>query len=411
MSTPAPMRIGYLVNQYPGISHSFIRREIEALERRGCTALRYSIRAARDEIIAPEDKAERAKTRIILNRGGPALILDAMRLGVLRPGPAMSALAVALRLARRSETGLARHFIYWIEAATLAAWLRADGAQHLHAHFGTNSATVALLAARMSGLSFSFTVHGPEEFDKQGPIHLADKIKAATFVAAVSDFGVSQLRRLCPPDDWSKIIRVRCGVEPAFYANREPTHGASDRFVCVARLSAQKGLSTLLEAAAILKRRDAPFSIRIIGDGELREMLAASARRLNVADCVEFAGWKTPAEIAGELETARAFVLPSYAEGLPVSIMEAFFLEKPVISTSVAGIPELVVHGENGWLAPASNAEALADAMSAALNASADQLRAMGAAGKRRALARHDIDREAARLAEAFSAAIAQRRL
>lgn len=396
------MRIAYLVNQYPSISHSFIRREIEALERQGVDVARFTIRASPVGAIAEEDRREAEKTRRIIG-AGPVAIARAIGASLLaRPFASIAASIEALRLGLGSDVGIVRHVFYAAEALVLAAWTRGAGVDHIHAHFGTNSATVAMLAARINGGAFSMTVHGPEEFDRPGAIALAKKIKAASFVAAVSSFGMSQLRRLVAPVFWDRIRVIPCGIEKAFHAGESPPP-VSPRFVCVGRLCEQKGQLTLIEAAALLKRRGARFSLALIGDGAMRADIEAAIARLGVAGEVSLLGWKTPAEVRREIEAARCFVLPSYAEGLPVSIMEAMVLGRPVISTYVAGIPELVIPGENGWLAPAGDANALADAMAAAVAAGPQTLAEMGCAARTRALVRHDIDEIAAVLKATFA--------
>lgn len=399
------MRVAYLVNQYPGISHTFVRREIEALERAGVEIVRYAIRPAKDAVIAPEDAAESAKTRHILLEPKMRLAAAAFAGAAANPVATVAALADAVRLGVRSDAGLVRHGIYFGEALALANWMRRAGLDHIHAHFGTNSATVAMLAARLCGARFSMTVHGPEEFDKPGLIGLPQKIARATFVAGVSSFGVSQLRRHAQPGDWSKIKRVRCGVDRAFHEGPQKPASAAPRFVSVARLSPQKGQGTLIEAAAILKRGGLDFEIRILGDGEMRRDIEAMIAREGLARHVVLAGWKTPAEIRDEIENAKVFILPSYAEGLPVSIMEAFFLSRPAISTYVAGIPELVRPGENGWLTPAGDAEALAQAMREAIDASPERIALMGARAREAAIAMHDADAVANDLKACFAAA------
>lgn len=399
------MDVAYLVNQYPGISHTFVRREIQALERAGTKVTRFALRPSRQPVIADEDKTEAALTRYVVT--GAKTSLAAALLGSLAraPGRSLAALRRGFAIGWRSEAGIRRHLIYWAEAMVVAAWLRGAGIRHIHAHFGTNSATVAMLAASIAGAGFSFTVHGPEEFDKPGLIALARKIEAARFVCAVSSYGASQLRRLVAPELWDRIKIVRCGVEKSFCGADAPAPPAASDFVSVGRLSEQKGQMTLIEAAALLKAGGRDFTITLIGDGELRSALEGAAARLDVRDRIIFAGWKTPAEVRAAIEAARAFVLPSYAEGLPVSIMEAFCLGRPVISTFVAGIPELVAPGENGWLVPAGDAEALAASMAAALDAPTETILAMGRAGRRCVARRHDIDTIALQLNDLFAAA------
>ena len=398
------MEIAYLVNQYPGISHSFIRREIAALERLGVTVFRYSIRRAKYGVIADEDIAEAEKTRYILGDDLFERAFAALGSLMRRPGGAVRAGIEALKTGWKSEAGLARHIVYFAEALVLAAWLRENGGPHLHAHFGTNSATVAMLASIVNDGSYSFTIHGPEEFDKPAAISLARKVEKSSFCVAVSNFGVSQIRRITKPAQWRKIKLVRCGIERAFF-DGAAIAPAGKSFVCVGRLCEQKGQLTLIDAAARLKAEGYDFSIVFVGDGDMRKDVEDAIAANDLHEYVEIAGWKTPKEVRAAIEDARIFVLPSYAEGLPVSIMEAFCLERPVISTYVAGIPELVKPGENGWLAPAGDAQSLAEIMGAALDASEEALHAMGRAGKELTLERHDIDKEAAVMKSLFQAA------
>ncbi|MFQ5563060.1 MAG: glycosyltransferase [Parvularculaceae bacterium] len=400
------MKIAYFVNQYPGISHSFIRREIQALERAGVTVRRFAVRPSRDGVIADEDIEEARQTRCILTSNKGAFFIDALVTLVAAPARSMRAFVRALKFGGRSEAGLFRHLIYFVEALVLARWMRRKGLRHVHAHFGTNSATVALLAGEMAGATFSMTVHGPEEFDKPALISLTEKIERSAFTAAVSSYGASQLMRLVDPLYWDRIKIVRCGIEKTFFQGSETPSPRGRRFVSVGRLSPQKGQMVLVEAVSRLQQDGADVQVVIIGDGPMREALEESARAFGVDGDIHFAGWRTPAEVRAEIEAARIFVLPSFAEGLPVSIMEAFVLERPVISTYVAGIPELVRPGENGWLAPAGDAEALANAMRAALAASDEEIAAMGRAGKERAAAMHDIDIEAAKLKAHFATAL-----
>ncbi|NWG92337.1 MAG: glycosyltransferase, partial [Parvularculaceae bacterium] len=341
--------------------------------------------------------------------GAPALARAAAGSLLARPADALAAIAAALRLGAKSDAGRLRHGFYAVEALVLASWMRQEKLVHVHAHFGTNSATVAMLAARVNGATFSMTVHGPEEFDKPAQIALAEKIRRSAFAAAVSSFGASQLRRLVAPEYWDRIRIVPCGVEKAFYEGLTPPPPAAPRFVCVGRLCEQKGQLTLIDAAAEVKKRGTEFELRLVGDGDMRGDIEAAIDRHGLGDRVKLIGWKTQSEVRKEIEKARALVLPSYAEGLPVSIMEAMVLGRPVISTYVAGIPELVVHGENGWLAPAGDAIALADAMSAAIALPEGRIAEMGRAAKARALARHDIDVVASTLKQLFAEVIAGR--
>ncbi len=397
------MKIAYLVNQYPFLSHSFVRREIRGLEARGAvTVARYSMRDMRGASVDPDDAAEAAQTHALLGQGASRLLTDALRVALRRPVRVARSAVLAGRLGLRSDRGLVRHAAYLAEACSLARDLEARGITHVHAHFGTNSATVAMLASRITGGTWSFTAHGPEEFDKPLSIGLAEKIADAAFVVGVSSFGRSQLYRHAAVDSWEKIHVVHCGVDASYLATPPSPVPDCRRLVCVGRLCEQKGQLLLVEAAARLRAEGVELELLLVGDGELRAPIEALIARHGLGDTVRITGWRGGAEVRAAVEGARAFVLPSFAEGLPVVIMEALALGRPVISTYVAGIPELVVPGECGWLVPAGSVDALAEAMRQALATPADELSAMGRRGRHRVATEHDAAREAGDLAVLF---------
>lgn len=402
----AVLKIAYLVNQYPKVSHSFIRREILALERQGLNVLRIAVRGWGDVLVDEDDQAERVQTRYVLKEGPLPLLGEGVKRAFCTPLRFSSALALAFRMGWRAERSLPLHLIYLAEACRILSWLEREGVQHLHAHFGTNSAEVAMLVHALGGPGYSFTVHGPEEFDKPAFIGLGEKIRRARFVVAISSFGASQLRRWVGHESWPKIRVVHCGLESSFYADAPVSLSSAPRLVCVGRLCEQKGQLLLLEAAARLHAAGQVFELVLAGDGEMRPQIEALIEQHSLSGIVRITGWISSAQVRDELLAARAMVLPSFAEGLPVVIMEAMALRRPVLSTYVAGIPELVVPGETGWLVPAGDVEALALAMRAALEAEDEHIHAMGEAGYARVVQRHSIDTEAAKLAAFFAKAV-----
>ncbi|WP_159713242.1 glycosyltransferase family 4 protein [Sphingomonas sp. AX6] len=396
----ATVRIAYLTNLYPAISHSFIRTEIEALERAGCEVSRFSVRRS-TSLSDDSDHAEAARTDILLDI--PKLVSVLIRQIIAHPVRTTTTFRAAIRQTCRSgfsRANLLRAGGYLAEAVTLADAMRRAGLRHVHAHFGTNSASVTRLAARLSGVSYSFTVHGPDEFDAPSDLDLGGKIADAAFTVAVSSFGRSQLMRWSDPAHWNRIAVVPCSVAPRFLA-AEPRAADTRRLVCVARLSAQKGLPLLIEAVGKLHDLP-PFRIEIIGDGDQRPAIEARIADLGIGDRVRLLGWCSPERVLEEVATACAFVLPSFAEGLPVGIMEALALGRPVIATAIAGIPELV-DAQTGWLIPAGCVNALSDAIRAALDAPLEVLASMGAVGQIRVRDRHDPDASAAILADLFA--------
>jgi glycosyltransferase involved in cell wall biosynthesis len=393
------MKITYLVNQYPKVSHSFIRREILALERQGYDVQRLAMRGWADELRDTEDLHERALTRYVLQDGAVAIGMDVLRMVIQRPARFCRALAVAFKIGLRSDRPLPLHLIYLAEACRIVPWMQAHGAHHLHAHFGTNSTEVAMLASMLGGPAYSFTVHGPEEFDKPEFLWLKEKIRRSAFVIAVSSFGRSQLFRWAAYGDWAKVQVVHCGIDPGFHDVPAQPVPFAPRLVCVGRLCEQKGQLLLVRAVQALVAKNIPVQLVLAGDGELRDVLETLIDECRLRDHITITGWIDGDQVRAEILTARALVLPSFAEGLPVVIMEAMALRRPVLSTMIAGIPELVTPGETGWLFPAGDMATLISALEACLAASPEQLHAMGEAGHRRVLERHAVDIEAAKLA------------
>ena len=398
------MRIAYFINQYPKVSHSFIRREILALERQGIEVQRIALRGWDGELQDSDDIAERSKTRYVLEDGVKGLLKPLLEVLRAQPRRFFSALWLALRMGRRADRSWPYHLIYLAEACRVVQWLQAFGAKHVHAHFGTNSTEVVMLANALGGPPYSFTVHGPEEFDKPQFLHIDEKVRRAAFVAAVSSYGRSQLYRWVAHAHWNKVKVVHCGLEAAFHAGPPVPVPAVPRLVCVGRLCEQKGQLLLLEAAQKLAAQGTAFELVLAGDGEMRAEIETLIVRHGLQGQVRITGWISSGQVREELLAARALVLPSFAEGLPVVIMEAMALRRPVLTTYVAGIPELVRPGENGWLFPAGAVQELAAAMADCLGQPDEVLQRMGDAAHQRVLERHDIDTEVAKLASYFRA-------
>ncbi|MFT3927966.1 MAG: glycosyltransferase [Myxococcales bacterium] len=397
------MRVAYLVNQYPSISHTFVRREIEGLEELGVGVARYSMRPTPLEALPdPADRRERELTAALLAPGGNALMLSVARVAASRPAAFARAQALSMAVGKRSDRGLLRNLAYLAEACALLEAFERDPVDHLHAHFGTNPAAVAMLTRVLGGPSYSFTAHGPEEFDKPDLLSLREKINHASFVVGVSSFGRSQLYRYCDAHQWDKIHVVRCGVDASYVARRPTALPERPRFVSVGRLCEQKGQLLLVEAAARLLQRGRKLELVLVGDGPMRKEVEALIAREGIEAHVRITGWASGETVQREIEEARVFVLPSFAEGLPVVLMEALGRGRPVISTYVAGIPELVRDNECGFLVPAGSVEHVAGAMERALDTDTKTLSAMGQVGYRRVREMHDAQDNARALLALF---------
>jgi len=396
------MRVCYFVSEYPAVSHTFIRREIVELERNNITVLRVSLRRGDRELVDPADLSERDRTSYILD-GHITKFVSAFAIALMRrPSALAKASLAAIKMTRRSSRPAILHLAYLAEALVLAQWVLENDARHIHAHFGTNGAEVAMICHILTGVPYSFTIHGPDEFDRPEYLGLPAKVKHAAFVCVVSSFTGSQICRWIPPQEWPKIKLVRCGLDADFLTKPPSRIVSKTQLVTVGRLSAQKGQLILLNALAILEREGVQFEMVIVGDGPLRPQLERSIRELGLENKVELRGWQSNSQVRALMRGARALVLPSLAEGLPVVLMEALALGRPVITTYVAGIPELVTDQTCGWLVPAGSVERLAAAIKQCLNAPDAHILAMGVAGRKRVLEQHDIAKECQKLASFF---------
>lgn len=378
------MKIAYLVNQYPSASHTFIRSEIEGLESLEVQVERITVVESRTSIVDDRDHVERGRLRLKLKRSLPVLLFHVARTCVRSPARFFRALSCAWRMGRRSPSGRLNNLGYLAEACVLFDWTRRNAVEHVHAHFGTNSTAIALLCRLLGGPTYSFTVHGTETFDAPGFLSLDEKLRDAEFVATVSWHGQALMMRWTPVDLWNKIRIVRCFPDPLLFGEDSSLPAQERKLACIGRLAAEKGIFTLIEAAGLLAREGLDFEITVIGDGPLRGQAVARAREIGVESRFRFVGWGSNGDVKQAILSSRALVHPSYAEGLPVALMEALALGRPVIATYVGGVPELVRPGIEGWVVPAGSETHLADAMRSALTADPFELARLGRNGRRR---------------------------
>ncbi len=396
------MKIAYLINQYPKVSHTFIRREILALERQGFEVQRISLRGWDEWCPDEEDRLEQTKTQYVLKNGFKALLLPTLRVFFSAPKKFFAGAHLAFKMGRKSDRTLLYHLFYFAEACQILCWVRIYSASRIHAHFGTNSADVAMFVGALGGPPYSFTVHGPEEFLK--PMGLEEKVQRSNFVVTISSFCRSQMYLMSHYADWHKINVVHCGLERTFYETALIDFASAPRFVCVGRLCEWKGQLFLIEAVLRLTQMQIPVELVLVGDGPMRPEIEKLITKYALSDRIRITGWISSNDVRNEIIAARALVMPSFAEGLPVAIMEAMALRRPVLTTFIAGIPELVRHHENGWLFAAGSMDELTDAMLDCLRTPIDELKRMGDAGYHRVIKRHSSDTEAKKLAALFLA-------
>lgn len=381
------MKIGYLMNTYPLISTTFIRREIHAHEAAGFEVQRFAIRKWNQSVVDPLDQKEMDFTTYLLDRGLARLTMGALWECATNLSGFSRALVTTLSLARRKGgTGL-RNFAYLLEAVYFKQRACNMGIDHVHAHFSTNSTAVALLSRRMGGPAYSFTAHGPDEFDDTEANGLPVKVHYAAFVAAITHYAKGVVSAATDSQYDDKIHIVRCGIDLNEF-NVLPIFNNS-RILCVGRLCPAKAQSLLVDAIAPLIADHPELELVFIGDGEDRAQIESRIGELGLQKHVTLAGWGTGAQVQAAIAQARIFALPSYAEGLPIVLMECLAVGRPVISSRITGIPELVTE-DCGWLVPPGSITDLTQAIAAALTATPETLTTMGLAGRQRVAQMHD---------------------
>ncbi len=397
--------IAYLTGEYPRATDTFIQREVAALRAQGVTVLTCSIRKTGPEhLVGDEQKAEAATTFYVLKaaRNIGHLLGCHLRAMARGPGRYFSALGLAFRTRASGAKALLYQLFYFLEAVVLADHMRRNNVCHLHNHIAKASCTVAMLASRVSGIPFSFTLHGPDIFFEPMRWRLDRKISEAKFVACISHFCRSQAMAFSDERDWTKLHIVHCGIDPLRYQGKT-TARSGNQLLFVGRLAGVKGVPLLLGALPELAGDFPDLRLVLIGDGPDRAELEHRAERLGISEMVTFAGYKSQTEVAKALMESDALVLPSFAEGVPVVLMEAMAAGLPVISTRIAGIPELVEDGVSGLLTPPGDGLSLSSALRQILT-DANLRNDMGLAGHAKVVREFDIGKESEWLLEILSA-------
>jgi colanic acid/amylovoran biosynthesis glycosyltransferase len=383
----AVQRLCYFTNVYPAPSHTTMRREIEALSSLGMVVVRVAARRFAGPLIEASDHEEARRTAYTTAsvwRAGAELLRTAAH----RPGRFIQALWTALRVGRSSRRGISTYLMYLGEASVLLRLSR--GCDHIHANFG-NAIGIAALCRQLGGPPVSLRIHGPEEYEAFSSVEWDWKVRQASFVAPISAYGVRRLQAILAPRHHAKVALLRCGVDGLGASQPLVALPPQPRLVCIARLEERKGHRVLLQALRRLHDGGVLATLTLVGDGRLRRELEHTVQQLGLMASVRFIGWADGAVVARELAHARLAVLPSFAEGLPIVLMEAFAHGRTVVATRVAGIPELVRHGETGWLVAPGDVEGLALALAEAIESSDDCLAAMARAGRERVRQQHDV--------------------
>jgi colanic acid/amylovoran biosynthesis glycosyltransferase len=403
-ATPVARTIAYLVGHYPGTSIAFILREIIAIRQAGWRVLPTSVREpdVPGNGFTKIEREEADQTFYIKRRGYLRLLLDQLACFITRPVAYLRGAWKAIALAGTEPQQLAFYGFYFVEATALGRWLSQKQVKHLHVHFANAACAVAILVQEVYGISYSVSIHGPDEFYNIRHYRVREKVQGALFIRCISNFCRSQLMLVTSPPQWSKMEICRLGVDPEHFLPRPAPQNEVFTVLCLGRLVPAKGQVILLRSAAQLIEAGMRFHIFFVGDGPEAGTLKEEASRLGLESAVTFCGSANQDLLVSFWKQADIFVLPSFAEGVPVSLMEAMSMEIPCISTTVGGVPELIQTGSEGILVPPSDSIALTEAIQRLAND--PRLREdLGRAARRKILRLYDLRRNTMQLADLFS--------
>lgn len=393
--TGARLQVGYVMTHYPRNAQTFIAGEIDSVRREGVDVACFAMNRPDAAELAMPGGQQRVAGTTYLKDGATGAVGAALRLALRHPIGMARLVATAVASGGGSPTRVARRLAHLAQAAAVARDARTRGLRHLHAHFGLAPATIAWFASRMLALDgqrvgFSFTIHGFHDFADPAETRLDRKAPAADAVVCVSDFTRGQLFLQIPPAIWPRAEVIRCGIDLAEwrFAPRARESGPPT-IVAIGRLSAEKGFSVLLDAMAALRDAGVAARLVLVGDGPERPALEAAIAAHRLGDRVTLAGELPPDAVRARLREADIFCLPSFSEGLPVSIMEAMAAGVPVVATWIAGIPELAENGVTALTVPPARADALADALQRLIEGPALAER-LATAARARVEERHD---------------------
>lgn len=418
------MKIGYLAQVFPHLTMTFVYREVLALRGLGLKIDTFATWRPDEQQLSAEAKALVAETTYIFPTTWQRLLRCHLTWLVKQPWRYLATLFFCLRHSAGSPRNMLRTLFHFGEAICLADDVVRQQIDHLHVHFALNATTLAMIVARLTGVPYSFTAHANDIF--ANPILLPQKIEAARFIVAISDYNVRFLRnfmaRHAPgardPRRRAEILAaldaklevVRCGIDVMHFApphQRPPT--TRPVILAIGRLVEKKGYPYLVDACKLLADQGYEFDCYIVGDGPDADALARKVAKHKLEKFVHLEGVVFQEGLKGYLDKADIVVLPCVVardgdmDGIPNSLMEGMAMEIPAVSTQISGIPELIQHNQTGLLVPPNDAMSLAGALAQLL--ADESLRArLGKAGRAKVVAEYEIHKNTHQLMDIFRA-------
>lgn len=397
--------VAYLTSQYPMLSMSFVLREVVELRAMGfridVASINLPDRPA--ERLTAEEAIEASHTYRLKQHGLKGALLASGKTLLTNFSGWWDGVRLVFRLGGFDAKSLFYQLMYFTQALMVGVWMRRKHHRHLHVHLGSQAATVGLYVHRVFGTGFSITVHGPDEFFDAKGQHLAEKIAAADFICCISFFCRSQLMKFSPYAHWDKLLVSRLGVDSAVFLPRAaaPVPGPFV-ILCVGRMVPAKGQPQLIDATQRLATQGRHARLHLVGTGPEEASLRERVARLEDPGIVVFEGPVNQDRIRALYAAADLFCIPSFAEGIPVVLMEAMAMEIPCVTTQIAGIPEMIRPGLDGLLVAPSDLDGLTAALATLMDDAALRDR-IGKSGRARVKEHYDLHRNVEKLAAIFA--------
>lgn len=399
------MRIGYFTNTYPRATNTYVQGEVKALRERGVDVRTFSLRKTGSEHdVSEEVIAEKNNTIYLLPANFAILFLENIILLSTRPARYFKAIKLALKSKRSGFRGLLLQILYFQEAIIIARELRRQKIKHLHNLFGEASGTVTMLACLMANVSYSIAFHGPHIFFEPFEWALRLKVKYSSFITCISYYCQSQLMLFSDKSDWHRFKIIHCGINPEHFKFTEVKRKAR-KLLYAGRLAHEKGLPVLFDSLKLLKEEGYDYELTLVGDGGARKYLEDLACETGISDRLIFAGFANQDEVRNYMLQSDIFILPSLAEGVPVSLMEAMSCGIPVLATYVGGIVELIESEKTGLLVSPSDPIALKNAIIRYLE-DHELRKKVSHQGRKKVVSEFNLDKEVNKLAQLFKSQI-----
>jgi colanic acid/amylovoran biosynthesis glycosyltransferase len=354
----------YIIGTYPGLTTTFIDREIRALLLRGVHVRVVSVRRPRTKL-SPDQEQLQGITSYLLPASWSQFVAGHLRFALKKPAIYFGTLFELLMSAHPDFTARLKTILHFAEGVYAAERIRPEICNHIHAHFVDRASIMAFVAGRLLNVPYSVTAHANDIYVK--PVLLDLKLSQASFVTTCTDYNRRHLEQEYKLN--GKLYCFYHGLELETYHPQIRTSSEIAMITAVGQLKEKKGFSYLLEACQILKNQGYDFHCQIIGEGPLRSALEQQIRDLSLGSNLTLCGALPHESVINELKSSTMFVLPCVTgsdgdrDGIPNAILEAMAMQLPVVSTSHSGIPEVITDGMNGLLVPPADAKSLARAM------------------------------------------------